>query len=222
MIAGAFSIYPTETIIRIGGLYSSMAEDMEIVVRIHRSMKKRGTPYKIFYLPDPIAWTKGPEHLKSLGKQRTRWHFGTLETIWYHKSMCLNPRFGLLGMFNYPFWILGEAFEPVMEALGYLYIALTWWLGLMNVPFFLLLTLLSFGFTFVYSVSCFLIEELSFKKYPSLSSLWKMILYSFFENFGYRQLTIYWRLKSFGRFLKTYKKISEDTRKVNKMVDEYQ
>ena len=39
VIAGSFSIFPTDTIRKVGGFIASVAEDMEIIVRLHRIMK---------------------------------------------------------------------------------------------------------------------------------------------------------------------------------------
>ncbi len=218
VFSGAFSIFSKDPIIKIGGFSPSIAEDMEIVIRLHKVMKETKTPYETRYMPDPIAWTEGPSSMKSLGKQRTNWHLGTLESLWYHKKICFNLRYGFFGIFNYPFWTWGEAFEPVFEFLGYTLIVLSWALGIINGSFFILIILVSYGFIFLFSVVCLLIEELSFKKYTSFKTLSILIFLSFIENFGYRQFTIFWRLRGFVRFIKTFKKIQKDAEKVRKSV----
>ncbi len=218
VIAGAFSIFPTDLIRRSGGLSSSVAEDMEIVVRLHRIMKEKKMAYRIFYLPDPIAWTEGPSTLSWLGRQRTRWHLGLLETLWIHKKMCLNPRYGFYGLFTYPFWIWGEAIEPVVEALGYVLIFTAWIFGLLNVPFAILLFLITLGFTFVYSLLCLLIEDFSFRKYPAFKTVMMMFFLSLIENCGYRQFTIYWRLRSFFRFVRNFQAVRREAKRIKEMV----
>ncbi|MBS3904819.1 MAG: glycosyltransferase family 2 protein [Simkania sp.] len=218
VIAGAFSIFPTELIRKTGGFSSCIAEDMEIVVRLHRVMKRSKIPYRVFYLPDPIAWTEGPSTLGALGRQRTRWHLGLLETLWYHKGMCLNPRYGFFGLFNYPFWIWGEAIEPVMEALGYTVVLIAWAAGLMNGSFALLLILITLGFAFVYSLACLLIEEASFRKYTSFKTIMMMFLLSLIENCGYRQLTVYWRIKSFAQFFRTFRQTHRESKRLQRLM----
>jgi len=217
VIAGAFSIFPTQLIQQIGGLSSSVAEDMEIVVRLHRLMKKKKKKFRIFYLPDPVAWTEGPTTLSKLGHQRIRWHLGLLETLWIHKKMCLNPRYGFYGLFTYPFWILCEAFEPVVEALGYGLILVSWMTGLLNAPFAILLLLITLGFTFVYSLLCLLTEELSFRKYLSIKTVLMMFFLSLLENLGYRQITICWRIRSFFYFAKNFQAIQKEAKRIKKL-----
>jgi len=109
VIAGAFSIFPTDVIRNSGGLASSIAEDMEIVVRLHHIMKNNKKHYRILYLPDPVACTQGPSTLSALARQRTNWHWGLLETLYFHKSMCLNPRYGFFCFFQLSFLDLGRS-----------------------------------------------------------------------------------------------------------------
>lgn len=218
VISGAFSLFAKDVIVKVGGFCPSVAEDMEIVVRIQRYVRQKRIPHRIVYLPDPIAWTEGPETLKILGKQRIRWHFGLLETIWYHKDLMLNPRFGFYGLFVYPFWLFGEALEPLVEIAGIIYIVVSWYLGSLNVEFFLLFLASSFGFSFLFTLACLFIEDLSFKKYASWRSLTLLILYSFVENFGYRQFTLVWRFRSFFRFFKQFKKVHTDSKHIHKLL----
>jgi len=218
VIAGAFSIFSTELIRNIGGFSSTAAEDVEIVIRLHRVMRESRLPYRIVYLPDPVSWTEAPSTLKTLGKQRTRWHYGLLESIWYHKKLCFNPFYGLVGFITYPFMIWGEALEPIVEIGGYLYILTMWFLGILNIPFFILFLLLSFGFTFFYSLACLLIEELSFRKYPSFKSIASLLACCLIENFGYRQFNACWKARGFFRFFRNFIKVNQEARRVGRLI----
>lgn len=218
VVAGAFSVFPRNLIVNIGGYSPTVAEDMEIVVRLHRIMKKAKLPYKVIYLPDPVAWTSVPDTVKALAYQRGRWHRGLLETLWYHKAMCCNPQYGFFGFFNYPFWIWGEGLEPVIEALGFLVIIIGWILGFLNTQFFILLLGISLGFSILYTLTCVLIEELSFKKYTSLRTLIIFIIAALMENFGYRQMTLWWRLQGTAGFFMRFKEVRKETRLIDKYV----
>jgi cellulose synthase/poly-beta-1,6-N-acetylglucosamine synthase-like glycosyltransferase len=221
LIAGAFSVFSTAVIQQLGGFSDNVGEDVEIILRIHRAMKESQLPYKIVYLPDPVSWTEGPSTFKSLGAQRTRWHFGLLQAIWAHKRAYCRPRYGLFGFVIYPFMIWGEALEPLIEGLGYLYIAITFYLGLLNIPFFVLFLFLSFGFTFFYSVICLLIEELSFKTYSSWRSLSLLLASCLVENIGYRQLNLFWKLRGFIRFFKEFPKVRRESRRIDQLVKDF-
>ncbi len=218
IIAGAFCVFPKDLIIQAGGFIPSSGEDMEMTIRLHRIMKKRKIPYKIFYLPDPIAWTKVPSKWASLAKQRARWHTGLLESLFFHKSICFNPSYGLIAFFSYPFWLAGEALQPIMEIFGLLIILLSIALGVFNIYFFLVFIGMTFVFTFVFTLSCILIESLSFQRYPSSKTVLYLLFYALIENFGYRQLCLWWKIRGFGRFLKTFALVKKQSFFIKKMI----
>lgn len=218
--SGAFSILSTETIVKIGGYAPTNANDLEIIVRLNRVLKDLHITYKIGYLPDPVAWTEGPKTLKELGHQRMIWHRGLLESIWFHKKLFLNPKYGAFGLFVFPFMVLGEAIEPLVEILGYLYLIAVIALGISSIFYVFLLLAIIWGFNFLYTLSCLLIEELTFRKYRTNRSLALLIYYTAIENLGYRQLTLIWRLKGVFSFFKRFKKIKEDSKALNKSIEE--
>lgn len=219
-LSGAFSIFLTDLIKKMGGFSPTFANDLEITVRLHRVLLETNTPYKIEYLPDPAGWTDVPDTYEVLAKQRNIWHRATMEAAWYNRSVFFNPRCGWFGMMGYPFLIFGEVFEPVVECLGYIYVLLGWWFNFVNVWSIFLLLCIILGLTFVNTLFALIIEELSFKKYPSLHSMSLLFLYSLIENIGYRQMTVWWRLKGFFEFFKKFPQVEKESKVVNKQVKE--
>ncbi|PIS02237.1 MAG: glycosyl transferase [Chlamydiae bacterium CG10_big_fil_rev_8_21_14_0_10_42_34] len=220
IVSGAFSIFPRDLIVQVGGFAPTVGEDVEIITRLHRIMRKSKTPYKIKYLPDPVAWTVAPGHIKGLSKQRINWHFGLLQTIWFHKTICFNPKYTGLGLFGFPFWLFGEALEPCIETLAWIYVFIAWGLGVLNVPFFLMFLAVSFGYTALYTFFSLAIEEFGFRKYPSLRNLIMLVTSNLLENIGYRQITVYWRLRSFCRFFAKFKETRKTSRYINDLVEQ--
>jgi hypothetical protein len=47
-----------------------------------------------------------------------------------------------------------------------------------------------------------LLEELSFHRYEGLDDRALLILWAALEQFGYRQLTVFWRMRGLIRFLR--------------------
>ena len=218
VLSGAFAVFKSDIVRQAGGYVDTVADDMEIVIRLHRMMKERKEPYQITYLPDPVAWTICPETYKALGIQREHWHRGLLDCLWFHKKAFFNPSYGLFGLFIYPFWLYSECLEPFMEVFGYLFIITGYFLGFVSIHFALLFLAVAWGFTALFTLSCVLIEELSFKKYPSIRSLLLFALYALCENFWYRQLTLYWRLKGSFVFLKEFHTIQKTNKKVESLL----
>ncbi len=220
IISGAFGVFIKDVVVQAGGYGPTIANDLEMILRLNRIMIASGTKYQIKYLPDPVAWTKAPGTWKALADQRLRWHRGLLECLWFHKSMIFNPKYGAQGMLVHPFLLIYEGFEPVIESLGYIYILVGWWFGVVNSYFVILFLMITVGFVFIQTLFCLLMEEFSFKKYPSVRTIWLLFLYSLVENFGYRQLTLIWRLRGFISFFKRYSEIKKDTDKLNASINE--
>ena len=47
----------------------------------------------------------------------------------------------------------------------------------------------------LFSLGAVLLEELSFHRYPNVRDLARLMAGALLENFGYRQLTVWWRLR---------------------------
>ena len=120
IISGAFGLFQRSVVAAAGGYSTTtVGEDVELVVRLHRYLRERGEEYRIEFIPDPVAWTEVPEDLQSLGGQRRRWQRGLVETLWRHQRMTLNPRFGMFGLVALPSFFLLEVLGPLVELLGY-------------------------------------------------------------------------------------------------------
>src|SRR5437868_12934146 len=119
IISGAFGLFQREAVLQAGGyLHDTVGEDMELVVRLKRLSYERGGPGKIAFVPDPVAWTEVPETTKVLGRQRDRWHRGLADVLWRHRRMLFNPRYGVTGLFVYPYYAFVELLAPVIAAVG--------------------------------------------------------------------------------------------------------
>lgn len=219
-ISGAFAVLATDLVVKIGGFAPTFANDLEIIVRLHRAMKASDTPYQIVYLPDPVAWTEGPQTINALANQRLLWHRGLLETLWFHKRLFFNPKYKGFGLFVYPFMVFAEALEPLIELFTYFYIIVGLLLGIVDITFLLLFLALTWGMICIFTLFSLMIEELTFKQYPSFKSFGKLFFYSVIEMFGYRQLTVLWRLQGFVSFFKRFSTIREDSKELNSVLDE--
>lgn len=201
VISGCFTIFPTKLLIEVSGFAPTVAEDMEIIIRFQRILRKKKVPFKIFYVPDPVVWTEVPDTLRKLGRQRANWQRGLMESFWFHKPLFFNPFYKMAGIAAYPFGLIFEILEPFIELLGFVTIITGYYLGLLGGDYFFLLIAFSYGFTFFISVSCLFIEELSFDKFPKMRTTIALIALSLYENIGYRQLNLIWRLKGIMDFI---------------------
>jgi cellulose synthase/poly-beta-1,6-N-acetylglucosamine synthase-like glycosyltransferase len=193
IVSGAFGVFSKKWVIDAGGYSHTVGEDMELVVRLHRYIKEKKANKKIVYVADPVCWTEAPEEMTFLKRQRNRWHRGLFESLWMHRSMAFNPKYGSIGMVSMPYFIFIEFLGPVVELTGYLYIILSFFLGGMNEEIALLLFLLFVIYGSIYSMLAVLMEEWSLKRYPKARHIVVLFFYSLTETFWYRPLTIIWR-----------------------------
>jgi cellulose synthase/poly-beta-1,6-N-acetylglucosamine synthase-like glycosyltransferase len=194
IVSGAFGVFRRDAVIRAGGFRTdTIGEDMELVVRLHRIYRERGAHYRIVFLPDPVCWTEAPDTVAMLKGQRNRWQRGTLQTLGFHRRMLFNPRYGSVGLVGLPYYLLFEGLGPILELAGYVLTMVGVVLGLIDIVFAQLLFLAAVVYGTLISLLAVVLEELAFRRYPRVLDLIKLAAYGIVENFGYRQLTTWWR-----------------------------
>ena len=214
VISGAFGMFRKEYLLAIGGYQvTSVVEDLDLVVRLHRHLRRHKIRYEIPFIPDPVAWTEVPESGRVLSRQRERWHRGLIAAMWQHRGMLLNPRYGRVGCVAMPFFTFGEMLAPVVEVAGYLITAVGFAFHLIDLSFALLFVLVAWGYGMLLSLWAVVLEEVSFRRYGRLGDLLRLLGYAVLEAFGYRQRTVWWRLKAFWWAFQGRRAWGEMTRK---------
>ncbi|MGH7512368.1 MAG: glycosyltransferase family 2 protein [Gemmatimonadales bacterium] len=197
----------------VGKGVGTVCEDMEIVVRLHRYVRDKLQGRRIAFLPHPVAWTEVPETLESLRKQRGRWYRGLRESLRYHRAMLWRRKYGRIGWFALPaFWIF-EYLGPLVEVGGYLLLLFLFAVGrllgyqFINYRFLWAFLLASLGYGVAVNVLAVLVGAWRFRfgladrlqrgllPFSRRRDVLTLLLYAVLENFGYRQLTLYWRLR---------------------------
>ena len=203
IISGALGIYRRDLLLAAGGFrVDTVGEDFEAVVRLHRHLREKKIPYSIAMVPDPICWTEVPEDFRTLGRQRNRWQRGLLETLWTHRKMMFNPKYGILGLISLPYFFVFEALAPLIELSGYFIFAYYLALGQVNQPFVLLFLALALLLAFLNSTAAILLEVRGGHRYQGLRAFVTLMASAVLENFGYRQLSLWWRLRGIFDFLR--------------------
>ncbi|MFB6197573.1 MAG: glycosyltransferase family 2 protein, partial [Halobacteriaceae archaeon] len=159
VISGAFGLFERSALVEVGGYHTdNVAEDMELVVRMHRKLSERERDYKIRYIPDPVCWTEVPEDLNSLRSQRTRWQHGLAQSVMKNLSLLFKPGSGWAGWLAFPYLILFEGIGALIEVLGYVYIASGLLMGFVEPPLALAFFVVAIAFGVFVSVVSFLLE----------------------------------------------------------------
>jgi cellulose synthase/poly-beta-1,6-N-acetylglucosamine synthase-like glycosyltransferase len=189
-------MFRRSAVVEAGGFASdTVGEDMELVVRLHRHCRDAGRPYRVRFMPDPVAWTEVPESLGQLGRQRDRWQRGLMESLHRHRGMVLNPRYGRIGLVALPYYYFLEMWGPVIEALGYLVFVPSVLMGAVSAAYVAAFLALSVVFGVALSLAAVGLEEHVFHRYTRTRDLLRLFLFAVVENFGYRQLSTFWRFR---------------------------
>jgi cellulose synthase/poly-beta-1,6-N-acetylglucosamine synthase-like glycosyltransferase len=203
VISGAFGLFEKKAAVLSGGYATdSIGEDMELVVRMHRLRHEQRQPYRIGFVPDPICWTEVPENLRVLRRQRTRWQRGLIDTLVRHRVMIGRPKYGSVGLVSLPGFLLFEMLSPLIEISGYLLLPVLWLLDLLSPAVAGTFFVLAIMYMILVSALAVLLEDIAFRRYASAGDLCRLLVGAILENFGFRQLTVWWRVRAFWEYLR--------------------
>ena len=196
LISGAFGVFRRDLVVDAGGYAAgSLGEDLELILKLHRHCTAHGIPYRIDYVPDPVAWTQCPEDYGSLSRQRRRWQRGLTETLLKYRGMVLRRRYGAVGLLTLPFVFFLEMLGPVIEFLGYVGFVVALLIGHLSASHALAFFLVAFALGGVLSLAAIALEEQVFHRYERTVDLAWLFGLSFVEVFGYRQINSWWRIR---------------------------
>lgn len=196
IVSGAFGIFSKSAVTEVGGFRNHhLGEDMEMTMRLHRHFTKKGRDYRIVYAADAVAWTEVPITWEVLRKQRIRWHRGLMQVIWQYRGMIGNPRYGLTGLVVWPSFILFEFVAPILELLGWVFVPLSLWWGILDPEVALPLILISLLLGAANSILSLFLDD-RFGYYSSAGQTARLLLYAFAEHIGLRQRSVWWRVRA--------------------------
>jgi cellulose synthase/poly-beta-1,6-N-acetylglucosamine synthase-like glycosyltransferase len=206
VISGAFGVFKKEAVLEVGGYRTeTVGEDMDLVLRLHRLYRERRERYRIVFIPDPVVWTEAPENLRTLRRQRNRWHRGLLECLWASRRMVGRSKYGPVGLFGLPYNLVFEAVGPLVEVSGYAILVVSIALGVVSIRFVVLFFLLAVGYGVFLSVAAVLLDQARVGRGFARRDLARLLLFTVVENFGYRQLQALWRAQATVDFLRKKK-----------------
>ena len=202
LVSGAFGMYPRKRLLEVGGFHKdTVGEDLELCIRLRTLMEKLKKPYKVVYIPDTLCWTEAPPTYKVYISQRDRWARGLVETIGIHKKLFMNPRYGNMGKYIFPYWCIFELGAPLMELLGILFLIIFGFLGLVNWPSAIIIFCCVYLISCLYSTMAILLHVRNFPHYSRSDYVIKLLLASYTETFLSHPVMLYAQIKGFSKKL---------------------
>ena len=202
IISGAFGVYRRDAFTLLGGWNrEAIGEDMDAVTRLHRAVHEKGLSWRVAFAVGPVSWTQVPMTWKSLGIQRERWQRGLMQVVFANKKMLLNRRYGAAGLIGFPFFAIFEMLSAFVEFICYPLTILGLMVGVLDLAYmaYFLCFVLIWGLCI--SFATILVHEKVPHRYGSTADLKALLLTAVIENFGFRQIHSYWRLKGMIRYI---------------------
>lgn len=114
-VSGAIGAFRRRALLDAGRLKSdTLAEDTDLTMAI------ACVGWRVVYEARARAWTEAPTTLADLWRQRLRWNYGMLQTIWKHRATVIRRgpagRFGRLALVNLAvFQVLSQLLAPLID-----------------------------------------------------------------------------------------------------------
>ena len=113
VIPGCLGAAYKDKIKAVGGFPNdTIVEDMDLTLLLQKKFGIQG--YKIMFNNNAVAFFEQPETLKDFLKQRYRWVYGWYQIQKKHRDIILNPKYGILGMFSFQYFIIEPYFNIIM------------------------------------------------------------------------------------------------------------
>ena len=114
-VPGAIGAFRRTALLEVGGVSDdTLAEDTDLTMAICRA------GWRIVYEERARAWTEVPTTFGQLSRQRYRWSYGTMQSMWKHRRSVFQTgpagRFGRVGLVNVAlFQIVLPLLAPVVD-----------------------------------------------------------------------------------------------------------
>jgi cellulose synthase/poly-beta-1,6-N-acetylglucosamine synthase-like glycosyltransferase len=206
LVSGGLGMFDKEIAINAGGYtHDSLGEDMDLIIRMRKTMYDQKAKFKITYIPESLCWTEVPPNLKILMRQRIRWARGLIQTLLIHKKMFFNPKYGSTGLFALPYFFFFEFLGPMIESFGLILIAIGliisyFYFGAMNFEFLMWPLLFVYLFYINVTIISILLDELLYKSYANVKEVLKLIGMALIEPFLYHPVIVVAALKGYWQF----------------------
>ncbi len=202
IVPGAFGLFQKAACVKVGGYNrETVTEDLELIVRLHRYACEHNLGWRVVFAPNAVCWTEMPSRARVLSRQRKRWHEGLWQTLRAHGAMCFRPRYGVVGMLALPHQMFHEIGGPFIELAGLVLLPLFYLLRLLSPKVFVLYLALAFFLGALFSLMAILIDQTHFPRHRFPRDALLLLVFSLIEYFGYRQLSLFWRLAASWNYI---------------------
>jgi cellulose synthase/poly-beta-1,6-N-acetylglucosamine synthase-like glycosyltransferase/peptidoglycan/xylan/chitin deacetylase (PgdA/CDA1 family) len=107
-VPGAIGAFRRRALVDVGGVSgATLAEDTDVTLDIGRA------GWRVVYAEDARAWTEVPDTLGGLFRQRSRWAYGTIQSLWKHRAAVRRRDERRIGRRAIPYLVLFQVVFPL-------------------------------------------------------------------------------------------------------------
>jgi cellulose synthase/poly-beta-1,6-N-acetylglucosamine synthase-like glycosyltransferase len=202
LVSGGLGMFDKETVIEAGGYWhQSLGEDIELITRIRKLMHKKKEAFLIIYIPESLCWTEVPNTLEMFLRQRVRWARGLVQTLYLHKSVFFNPKYGKTGLLVFPYFVFYEFFVPILEVIGIIVLILDFLFFNINLDYLLIGTAFVYLFYITITLISVFLDQIIYKHYTGIKEVLILIFMIFIEPIVFHPINVYASIKGYWHFL---------------------
>lgn len=203
LVSGGLGMFDKEVAIAAGGYWhKSLGEDMELITRMRKHMYDNNLEFAIKYIPESLCWTEVPATKKVLITQRVRWARGLIQTLYLHKNLFFNPKYGRTAFLIFPYFFAFEFLVPILELLGVIVLILCFIFLNINYTYFLFLTMTVYLFYLTITIMSILLDDRLYKNYANIKEIATLIMMAMIEPIFYHPVNVYASLKGYLHFIR--------------------
>lgn len=202
LVSGGLGMFDKGTVIEAGGYWhKSLGEDMDLIIRMRKLMHEKKKKFLIIYIPESLCWTEVPSSMTIFLRQRVRWARGLIQTMFFHKKVFFNPKYGRTGLIAFPYFVLFEFAVPILELIGLIVLTLDLLFFDINYDFLLIASAFVYLFYLTITLVSVLLDQVIYKHYSGIKEVLILLIMVFMEPFIYHPITIFASLKGYWLFI---------------------
>jgi cellulose synthase/poly-beta-1,6-N-acetylglucosamine synthase-like glycosyltransferase len=207
LVSGGLGMFDKATVIEVGGYWhASLGEDMELITRMRKLMHEKKEKFLIKYIPESLCWTEVPSDKTIFLRQRIRWARGLVQTLYLHRNLFFNPKYGSTGMFVFPYFVFCEFTVPIFEVIGLIVLLIDVLFFSINYEFLIIVSAFVYLFYTTITLISLYLDQLIHKQYSSIKEVLTLIVMVFIEPLLYHPINVYASIVGYWHFLKNKEK----------------
>nr|WP_315251436.1 glycosyltransferase [uncultured Flavobacterium sp.] len=206
LVSGGLGMFDKQTAIEAGGYWhKSLGEDMELITRMRKLMHTKKEKFLIIYIPESLCWTEVPASMKIFFRQRVRWARGLIQTLYLHKEIFFNPKYGKTGLVIFPYYLFYEFIVPVLECIGVIVLIIDFIFFEINYDFLIIVSTFVYLFYITLTLISVFLDQQIYKHYTGNKEVLILLLMIFIEPFIYHPLNVLASIKGYIHFFRQKK-----------------